>query len=117
MSHQSKIIEEHYVNQARAQLDFKSYMKVALFVCIGFPILYTVFIYSTVEFLSSNTTMTNSILQLLPAIIMCFVFSLVASLIMYPVYNWWCGKHRGQLMSGKFALLRERKEKKRDTVK
>lgn len=115
LSYQRKIIEEHYDHQARVQLDFKSYMKISVFICIGFSVLYTVFIYLMGDFSNSSVSAFGSILQFLPAIAISFVFSVVASLIMYPVYNWWCNKHRGQVMSGRFAMLREANEKSAET--
>lgn len=57
--------------------------------------------------IESDITVISFLLAFLPAMFIYFLIGLVASMTMYPVYRWWCEKHRGQLMTGKFAMIRE----------
>ncbi len=107
MTHQRTIIEEHYDTKARIQLAFISYIKIALFVCIGFALMFALFLLTVSPFEETAVSVGSMLISFLPTIFLYFIFAIMGSLLMYPVYRWWCEKHRGQLMSGKFAMIRE----------
>lgn len=112
MAPQTTIIEEHYDTKARIQLDFKSYMKIALLISVGFSLVFTIFILVVSPSGGEGASLENWLIDFIPSILLYFVFGVLGSLIIYPIYRWWCEKRRGQLMSGKFAMIREIEKEK-----
>lgn len=106
--------KELYAHQIRMQLSFFSFMKLALLVCITVSILFTILL---------NLMMSPEYHQAIAEIGAVFWLNvylilgslgleLLASVLAFAVYWYWCSGHRGHVATGKFALLVEEKDKK-----
>ncbi|AUD79010.1 hypothetical protein CW740_07010 [Kangiella profundi] len=113
LTHQKTIIEEHYDTKARVQLDFKGYIKIAIFNLVGLPVVYAIYLYIYLIYLNNDSSFSfiSYLISFIPGMSLFFVIGFTTSLITYPIYRWWCDKRRGQVMTGKFAMIRERQEK------
>ncbi|TQF67869.1 hypothetical protein [Pseudoalteromonas luteoviolacea] len=100
-------IQEQYSNEARIQLNFASFMVVAVWVCFGVGLSFSVAFHFVVTNLTSDVASESTMFWLSSVMygFLGFIFSLIGSAVIYPVYNFWCERMRGQRVKGKFALV------------
>ncbi|MEE1672442.1 hypothetical protein SNR37_001763 [Agarivorans aestuarii] len=101
-------VKETYSDEARIQLNFFSFMVIAVWVCFGVGIAFAIafnFVVTTtvVDESAANTMFWFSSLMYG---FLGFLFSLIGSALIYPIYKFWCDRMRGQRVKGKFALVR-----------
>ena len=100
-------VSEQYSQEARMQLDFYSFMAVAIWVCFGVAITSTVAMHLVVTTVATSTEVESSMFLFSSAVygFLGFLFSLFGSAGIYPLYKFWCGKKRGQRVTGRFAFI------------
>jgi len=103
-------VHEQYSDEARIQLNFFSFMSVAIWICFGVAISFSIAFHLVV---STNINVTGSEGKMfwfasLMYGFLGFIFSLIGSAVIYPLYNFWCERSRGQRVKGKFALVKRR---------
>lgn len=91
MNHQRKIIEEHYDTKARVQLDFKGYIKIAIFNLVGLPVVYAIYLYIYLIYLNKELSFSfiSYLISFIPGMGLFFIIGFSTSLITYPIYRWW----------------------------
>jgi H+/Cl- antiporter ClcA len=99
-------VSETYGDEARIQLNFFSFMTIAIWICFGAAFTFAI----TFHFVVSSTTVVgNANIMFWFATMMYgfigFIFSLVGAAIVYHPYKYWCEKMRGQRIRGKIALI------------
>ncbi|ALS98663.1 hypothetical protein AT746_10550 [Lacimicrobium alkaliphilum] len=100
-------VHEQYSDEARIQLSFLSFMSVAIWICFGVAFSFAIAFHLVV---STNIHIAGSegnvfwFASLMYGFL-GFIFSLVGSALIYPLYNFWCERSRGQSVKGKFALV------------
>ncbi|WP_163936421.1 hypothetical protein [Paraferrimonas sp. SM1919] len=100
-------IQEQYSNEARIQLNFASFMVVAIWVCLGVGLSFAVAFHLLVTNVSSGADSASQMFWFSSAVygFLGFIFSLIGSAVIYPLYSFWCERMRGQRVKGKFALV------------
>lgn len=97
---------EVYSNEARVQLSFPSYPRIVLTMAIAWV---TADIVLGLFTMRATDGVEPEIMLILFAIGayagVGLVKVLFCGLISYPLYRWWCQRHRGQRMTGKFAVI------------
>ena len=98
---------EQYSDEARIQLSFFSFMAIAIWVCFGVAIAFSFAFHLMVTSVSSDIASENTVFWFSSLMygFLGFVFSLIGAAAIYPFYNFWCEKMRGQRVKGKFALI------------
>lgn len=101
-------VQEQYSDEARIQLNFFSFMTVAIWICFGVGIAFSFAFHLVVTSASSDVASANTMFWLSSLMygFLGFVFSLVGAAIIFPIYNLWCERMRGQRVKGKFALIK-----------
>ncbi|MBO1257082.1 hypothetical protein J3L16_15465 [Alteromonas sp. 5E99-2] len=101
-------IQEEYSDEARIQLNFFSFMAVAVWICLGVGIAFAVGLHLFVSNISSDVASENTMFWFSSLMygFLGFIFSLIGSATIYPVYNFFCNRMRGQRVKGKFALVK-----------
>jgi hypothetical protein len=101
-------IQEEYSNEARIQLNFFSFMAVAVWICLGVGIAFSIGFHLFVSNISSDVASESTMFWFSSLMygFLGFIFSLIGSAIIYPVYNYFCNRMRGQRVKGKFALVK-----------
>ncbi|WP_406664175.1 hypothetical protein [Gallaecimonas sp. GXIMD1310] len=101
-------IQEQYSDEARIQLNFASFMVVAVWVCFGVGLSFSVAFHFFITNVASDMASENTMFWFSSAIygFLGFIFSLIGSAVIYPAYSFWCERMRGQRVKGKFALVR-----------
>jgi len=100
-------LNEIYGYEARIQLSFISYMKIASIICFTFAIVVTVFLRAIV-ITTTEPGINESTLNTWMAgymLVGFFLSSFISSAISYPLYSFICSKQKGQRVTGKFAVL------------
>ena len=100
--------QEQYGNEARIQLNFASFMVVAVWICCGVALSFTVAFHFGVTNVTSDVASDRTMFWLSSVMygFLGFIFSLIGSALIYPVYSFWCERMRGQRVKGKFALVK-----------
>ena len=100
-------VNEQYSKEARMQLDFYSFMAVAIWVCFGVAITSGVAMHLVVTTVATSAEVETSMFLFSSAVygFLGFIFSILGSAIIYPLYKFWCGKKRGQRVTGNFAFI------------
>jgi H+/Cl- antiporter ClcA len=100
--------QEQYSDEARIQLSFFSFMTIAVWICFGVGITFSFAFHLVVTSLSSDVTSESTMFWFSSLMygFLGFIFSLIGSAIIYPVYNFWCERMRGQRVKGKIALVK-----------
>lgn len=98
---------EQYSDEARIQLNFFSFMSVAIWICFGVAISFSIAFHLVI---SSNFEVSGDSSGFWFASLIYgflgFFFSLIGSALIYPLYNFWCERSRGQRVRGKFAVIK-----------
>ncbi|WP_372940529.1 hypothetical protein [Shewanella sp.] len=101
-------IHEHYSNEARIQLSFFSFMAIALWICFGGALSFSIafhLVISTQIHVEGSEDTVFWFASLMYAFL-GFIFSLIGAALIYPIYSFWCERSRGQRVKGKFALVK-----------
>ncbi|WP_434926719.1 hypothetical protein [Shewanella sp. HL-SH2] len=100
-------VNEQYSQEARMQLDFYSFMAVAIWICFGVAITSGVAMHLVVTTVAASSEVESSMFLFSSAVygFLGFIFSLLGSAGIYPLYAFWCGKKRGQRVTGRFAFI------------
>lgn len=100
-------VKEHYSDEARIQLSFFSFMSIAIWICFGVSLAFALATHLVVTQIVYDSSSEGQIFLLGTLMYggIGFVFSLIGSVIVYPIYNLWCERMRGQRVTGKFALV------------
>jgi hypothetical protein len=101
-------VQEQYSNEARIQLNFFSFIAIAVWICFGVAIAFSFAFHMIVTNTSSDIASESTMFWLSSLMygFLGFLFSLIGSALIYPVYNFWCNRMRGQRVKGKFALVK-----------
>jgi len=103
----SRELNEIYGYEARVQLSFISYMKIASIICFTFAIVVTIFL-RTIVITTTEPGINESILNTWMAgymLVGFFITSFLSSAISFPIYSLICSKQKGQRVTGRFAIL------------
>lgn len=105
--HTAMELKEQYSDQARIQLNFASFMVIAIWVCFGVALAFGVAFHLVISnvFIAEGSEGTIFILSTLMYSTLGFIFSLIGSAAIYPFYELWCENMRGQSVKGKFAFI------------
>jgi H+/Cl- antiporter ClcA len=100
------LIQEQYSEEARIQLNFFSFMTVAVWVCFGAGIAFSITLHLVFKSAASGTEFQNQIFWFSSLMygFLGFIFSLIGAAVVFPVYKLWCERTRGQSVKGKFAF-------------
>ncbi|MBQ4831615.1 hypothetical protein J8L84_20280 [Alteromonas sp. MMG017] len=100
-------VQELYGDEARIQLNFFSFMTIAIWVCFGVGIAFSFAFHLVVTNVASDVASESTMFWLSSLMygFLGFIFSLVGAAIIYPIYNFWCERMRGQRVKGKIALV------------
>lgn len=99
--------QEQYGDEARIQLNFFSFMIIAVWVCFGVGIAFSFAFHLIVTNVSSDIASENTVFWFSSLMygFLGFIFALIGAVIIYPIYNFWCERMRGQRVKGKIALV------------
>ena len=102
-------LKEQYSNQARIQLNFASFMVIAIWICFGVALAFGIAFHLVISnvFIAESSEGTIFILSTLMYSTLGFIFSLIGSAAIYPLYKLWCENMRGQSVKGKFVFISE----------
>jgi len=99
-------VSESYSTEARIQLNFSSFMVIAIWVCLGgaiaFAIAFNLMVTVTVDRSGGSMFWFTSLAYAMAG----FIFALIGAAASYPFYNMWCEKMRGQSVKGKFSFIK-----------
>ncbi|MBL4914184.1 hypothetical protein L2719_18000 [Shewanella schlegeliana] len=100
-------VSEQYSQEARMQLDFYSFMAVAIWGGFGVAITSAVAMQLVVTTAATSTEVESSMFLFSSAVygFLGFLFSLLGSAGIYPLYKFWCDKKRGLRVTGRFAFI------------
>ncbi|WP_102795919.1 hypothetical protein [Bowmanella denitrificans] len=100
-------VREQYGEEARIQLNFFSFMTVAVWVCFGVSLSFALALHLVITSTLTDASFESTVFWLSTAMygFIGFVFSLIGSALIYPIYNLWCERMRGQRVRGKFAIV------------
>jgi len=101
-------VQEDFSDEARIQLNFVSFMAVAVWICFGVSITFAVSFHLFVTTITVEAGAESTMFWVSSALygLLGFGSALVGSAIIYPIYNFWCERMRGQRVRGKFALIK-----------
>jgi len=104
-------LKEQYSDQARIQLDFSSFMAIAIWICFGVAFAFGVGFHLVISnvFAGESSEAKILILSTLMYSTLGFIFLLIGSAVIYPFYKIWCENIRGQSVKGKFAFINKSK--------
>ena len=105
--HAAMDLKEQYSDEARIQLNFASFMVIAIWVCFGVAFAFGVAFHLVIShvFIAESSEGTIFILSSLMYSTLGFIFSLIGAAAIYPLYKLWCENMRGQSVKGKFAFI------------
>ena len=100
-------LKEQYSDQARIQLNFSSFMVIAIWICFGVAFAFGGGFHLIISNVFPGESSEDKILILstLMYSTLGFIFSLIGSAAIYPFYKLWCENMRGQSVKGKFAFI------------
>ncbi|TLU66921.1 hypothetical protein FE810_05290 [Thalassotalea litorea] len=100
-------VQENFSDEARIQLNFTSFMAVAIWVCFGVAISFSIAFHFIVTSTFTDAGFENTMFWFSSLMygFIGFIFSLIGSALIYPIYKFWCERMRGQRVKGKFALV------------
>jgi len=100
-------LTEIFSNEARIQLSFSSYMKMAALICFGVTVTATVFIVflGGVTYVPGPEEASFPFWLTIYILFGSFLLGMAGAAITYPVYMLLCEKNKGQFATGKFAVL------------
>lgn len=101
-------VQEEYSDEARIQLNFLSFMAVAIWICFGVAISFSIAFHLVVTNSVSGSEFENTMFWMSSMLygFLGFIFSLIGSAGIYPLYRLWCERMRGQRVKGKFAIVK-----------
>lgn len=96
-----------YGDEARIQLNFFSFMTIAIWVCFGAAITFAITFHFVVSFTAYEDGNANTMFWFASMMygFLGFIFSLIGAAVVYHPYRFWCEKMRGQRVRGKIALI------------
>ena len=82
-------VQEEFIDEARIQLNFFSFMAVAVWICFGVSVVFSVAFHLVVTNTYSDATSESTMFWFSSAVygLLGFVFALVGAAVIYPVYN------------------------------
>ncbi len=97
---------EVFSAEARVQLSLLSYLKICIIMAVGWALLDVVIGLLTVRVIDgTQPAPVDTIAAILFYVGVGFAKALFCGVISYPIYRWWCQRHRGQRLTGKFAVI------------
>jgi hypothetical protein len=105
--HNIKQEGEVFSTEARVQLSFLSYLKIATIMAFGWALVDLVIGIFTAHATNNDQSQSYFIYLWLIGVYvgLGFVKALFCGVISYPIYKWWCQRYRGQRVTGKFAII------------
>jgi hypothetical protein len=97
---------EVYSAEARVQLSLSSYLRIVLIMAGAWALVDVIVGMFTMRGIDGESPeIMLSLFAIGTYAGFGFVKALFCGLVSYPLYRWWCQRHRGQRMTGKFAVI------------
>ncbi|KFZ38699.1 hypothetical protein HR45_04560 [Shewanella mangrovi] len=102
-------IRERYSDIAKVQLSFLSFMTVAIWISLGVGVAFAIGLHLVISHVGSNDDSGVAMFWFYSMMygFIGFLFSVIGSVISYPVYRLWCKRALGQCLHGHFILMQK----------